>query len=163
MEPWDKVILYGTFDGLSLSSDGSRDIFVTLENGDRVDIPQYFARNASDFVEKNKIKLKDVIARIKSIDLDSQEVWLNEILNELGSDYGTLKYKAGYEQGKLEREKVTVPQFVADWIKKCKTFEHLISLSFALNPISWEENRLSDECIDWLKSTSNQYIRSCMA
>lgn len=156
MEPWDKVILYGTFDGLSLSSDGSRDIFVTLENGDRVDIPQYFARNASDFVEKNKIKLKDVIARIKSIDLDSQEVWLNEILNELGSDYGTLKYKAGYEQGKLEREKVTVPQFVADWIKKCKTFEHLISLSFALNPISWEENRLSDECIDWLKSTSNQ-------
>lgn len=158
MEPWDKVILYGTFDGLSLSSDGSRDIFVTLENGDRVDIPQYFARNASDFVEKNKIKLKDVIARIKSIDLDSQEVWLNEILNELGSDYGTLKYKAGYEQGKLEREKVTVPQFVADWIKKCKTFEHLISLSFALNPISWEENRLSDECIDWLKSTSNQEI-----
>lgn len=157
MEPWDKVILYGTFDGLSLSSDGSRDIFVTLENGDRVDIPQYFARNASDFVEKkNKIKLKDVIARIKSIDLDSQEVWLNEILNELGSDYGTLKYKVGYEQGKLEREKVTVPQFVADWIKKCKTFEHLISLSFALNPISWEENRLSDECIDWLKNTSNQ-------
>lgn len=55
-----------------------------------------------------------------------------------------------------EPQKVTVPQYVADWIKKCKTFEHLISLSFALNPISWEENRLSDECIDWLKSTSNQ-------
>ena len=55
-----------------------------------------------------------------------------------------------------EPQKVTVPQFVADWIKKCKTFEHLISLPFALNPISWEENRLSDECIDWLKSTSNQ-------
>ena len=46
-----------------------------------------------------------------------------------------------------EPQKVTVPQFVADWIKKCKTFEHLISLSFALNPISWEENRLSDECM----------------
>ena len=55
-----------------------------------------------------------------------------------------------------EPQKQVVPQFVADWIKKCKTFEHLISLSFALNPISWEENRLSDECIDWLKSTSNQ-------
>ena len=57
-----------------------------------------------------------------------------------------------------EPQKVTIPQFVADWIKKCKTFEHLISLSFALNPVSWEENRLSDECIDWLKSTSNQEI-----
>ena len=57
-----------------------------------------------------------------------------------------------------EPQKVTVPQFVADWIEKCKTFEHLISLSFALNPISWEENRLSDECIYWLKSTSNQEV-----
>ena len=45
-------------------------------------------------------------------------------MNELGSDYGTLKYKAGYEQGKfdgtMEREKVVVPQFVADWIEKGK-------------------------------------------
>ena len=124
MEPFDKVILYGVFDGLNLSSDGSRDILVTLENGDRVDIPEYFARNASDFIEKKKIKLKDVIARIKSIDLDSQEVWLNEILNELGSDYGSLKYRAGYEQGRfdgaMEREKVTVPQFVADWYEEYK-------------------------------------------
>lgn len=57
-----------------------------------------------------------------------------------------------------EPQKVTVPQFVADWINKCKAFEHLISLSFALNPVSWEENRLSDECIDWLRSTSNQEL-----
>ena len=57
-----------------------------------------------------------------------------------------------------EPQKVQVPQFVADWINKCKVFEHLVSLSFALNPVSWEENRLSDECIDWLKSTSNQEL-----
>ena len=57
-----------------------------------------------------------------------------------------------------EPQKPVVPQFVADWIKKCKIFEHLISLSFALNPASWEENRLSDECIDWLRSTSNQEV-----
>lgn len=40
----------------------------------------------------------------------------------MGSDYGSLKYRAGYEQGRfdcaMEREKVTVPQFVADWIEK---------------------------------------------
>lgn len=54
--------------------------------------------------EPQPIKLKDVIARIKGFELDTQKVWLNEILNELGSDYGTLKYKAGYEQGKLEGE-----------------------------------------------------------
>lgn len=63
--------------------------------------------------EPQSMKLKDVIARIKKLDLGTQKVWLNEILNELGSDYGILKYKAGYEQGKfdgtMEREKVTVP------------------------------------------------------
>ena len=78
----------------------------------------------SQLNEPQPIKLKDVIARIKSFDVGAKEVWLNEILNELGSDYGTLKYKAGYEQGKfdgaIEREKVTVPQFVADWYEEYK-------------------------------------------
>lgn len=124
MEAWDKVVLYGVVDGLNLHSDGNRDIFVTLENGDRVDIPEYFARKASNLIEKNNIKLKDVIARIKKLDLGIQEVWLNEILNELGGDYGSLKYRAGYEQGRfdsaMEREKVTIPQFVADWIEYAK-------------------------------------------
>lgn len=57
-----------------------------------------------------------------------------------------------------EPQKPVVPQFVAGWINKCKAFEHLVGLSFALNPASWEENRLSDECIDWLISTSNQEV-----
>ena len=90
--------------------------------------------------EPQPIKLKDVIARIKGFELDTQKVWLNEILNELGSDYGTLKYKAGYEQGKLEGEwvgqqlkdadkirqelnKPVVPQIVADYIKDAKYYE----------------------------------------
>lgn len=87
--------------------------------------------------EPQPIKLKDVIARIEKFDLGTKAVWINEILNKLGSDYGTLKYKAGYEQGKFEGEWVgqqlkdadkirqelnrpTVPQFMADWINYCK-------------------------------------------
>ena len=46
------------------------------------------------------IKLRDVIARIKQLDIGTRKVWLDEFLNELGGDYGTLKYKDGYEQGK---------------------------------------------------------------
>ena len=104
--------------------------------------------------------VKNILARLRELPLHDREVWLKAIMGEFEQDFSRAKWREGYEQGKveglIEREKVTVPQFVADWIKKCKTFEHLISLSFALNPISWEENRLSDECIDWLKSTSNQ-------
>ena len=56
-----------------------------------------------------------------------------------------------------EPQPVKVPQFVADWIEKCKTFEHFaVSLSFALQPIVWEKNNLSGKCIDWLMDASNQ-------
>lgn len=87
--------------------------------------------------EPQSIKLKDVIARIKGFKVGTRKIWIDEILNELGSDYGVLKYKAGYEQGKLEGEwvgnqlknadkirqeldKPVIPQFVADWIEESK-------------------------------------------
>lgn len=127
MEPWYKFILYGTYDGFSRSTLGDDNLYLVLENGEKVEIPRCFVKNASDFIEKDKLKLKDVIARIKKLDLGAQKVWLNEILNELGSDYGTLKYKVGYEQGKvegaMEHEKVTIPQFVADYIYFKKTYD----------------------------------------
>ncbi len=58
-----------------------------------------------------------------------------------------------------EPEKPVVPQFVAEWIEKCKTFKDFaVSLSFALQPSVWEANRLSDECIEWLTDAENQDI-----
>lgn len=154
MEPWYKFILYGTYDGFSRSTLGDDNLYLILENGEKVEIPRCFVKNASDFVEKDKLKLKDVIARIKNIDLDSQELWLNEILNKLGSDYGSLKYRAGYEQGKfdcaMERDKVTVPQFVADWYEEHKDdFETKLFRAIDLIPSDYEEGDLS-EFEEWL-------------
>ena len=58
-----------------------------------------------------------------------------------------------------EPEKVKIPQMVADWIKKCKTFKSFaVSLSFALQPSVWEANGLSGECIEWLTDAENQEI-----
>lgn len=55
--------------------------------------------------------------------------------------------------------KVTIPQPVADWIRKCKTFKSFaVSLSFALQPSVWEANGLSDESIEWLANAENQEI-----
>ena len=55
--------------------------------------------------------------------------------------------------------KVTIPQSVMDWIRKCKTFKNFsVSLSFALQPSVWEANRLSDESIEWLANAENQEI-----
>lgn len=121
----------------------------------RVDVSEVLG-DLKKLDEPQSIKLKDVIARIKIFDVDTQKVWLNEILNELGSDYGTLKYKDGYEQGKLEGEwvgqqlkdaekirqelnKPTVPQIVADYIKYTKDAEW--DLQEAMDDVAYEDNK----------------------
>lgn len=77
-----------------------------------------------DEPEPLPFKLKDVVRRIRGFDPTTQTRWLNDILKELGDDYGSMKYRSGYEQGKLEgmveREKVKVPQCVAKKINYFK-------------------------------------------
>ena len=127
MDDCTKVLVYGSFDGFAYSTDDSLLISVVLDGGEKVEIPEEFIVSADRMVNKYKIKLKDVIARIEKFDLATKAVWINEILNELGSEYGAFKYKAGYEQGKfdgaMEHEKVTIPQFVADYIDFKKTYD----------------------------------------
>lgn len=143
MDDCTKVLVYGSFDGFARSTDSSLLISVVLDGGEKVEIPEEFIVSADQMVNKYKIKLKDVIARIEKFDLATKAVWINEILNELGSEYGAFKYKAGYEQGKfdgaMEHEKVTIPQFVADWIEKNR------GSLFGLNYDS-----VSSEIYDWV-------------
>ena len=90
-----------------------------------------------DEPEPLPFKLKDVVRRIRGFDPTTQTRWLNNILKELGDDYGSMKYRSGYEQGKFEgawvgnqlkdadkirRElnQVKVPQFVAEIIEYYK-------------------------------------------
>lgn len=158
METWDRVLLYGSFDGFTYLTDDLPRINVVLDGGERVEVLGEFVVSADQMVNKNKIKLKDVIARIKGFDLGTQKEWINEILNELCSDYGTLKYKDGYEQGKfdsaVERAETIIPQIVADWIKHCKT--NGIALGYAL----YDPGRLSGKKVyDWIvESLENQEL-----
>ena len=135
MDDCTKVLVYGSFDGFARSTDSSLLISVVLDGGEKVEIPEEFIVSADQMVNKYKIKLKDVIARIEKFDLATKAVWINEILNELGSEYGAFKYKAGYEQGKfdgaMEREKVTIPKFVANWIESCKRKRWTLYLSMS--------------------------------
>lgn len=82
--------------------------------------------NKQELIERylKMIKLKYIIKRINELEPSAKQYWIDEILKELGSDYGRLKYRSGYEQGKIEgmveRETVKVPQLVADWYEKNK-------------------------------------------
>lgn len=59
----------------------------------------------------------------------------------------------------LVHRDINEPQFVADWIEKCKVIKKFkASLAYALNSEVWSENSLSNECIDWLYNANNQEI-----
>ena len=119
IEIGDKVVLYGFFDGFAHKTDGTTNGLVILKTGERVEIPLEGIMKKDQIITK-----KDIISRMKQLFPNNRIDWINGILHEFGDDFGLWKYKAGYEQGKLEglieREKVTIPQFVADWIEYAK-------------------------------------------
>ncbi|MGI0385787.1 DUF1642 domain-containing protein [Streptococcus pneumoniae] len=130
---------------------------------------------ALDEPEPLPFKLKDVIRRIRGFDPTTQTRWLNDILKELGDDYGSMKYRSGYEQGKLEGawvgnqlkdadkirqelNKVALPNFMDDWIFKCQLLNDF-SLSDALNSKIINLYAKNGEVVmKWLKDKKNQEL-----
>lgn len=115
-----------------------------------------------DEPEPLPFKLKDVVRRIRGFDPTTQTRWLNDILKELGDDYGLMKYRSGYEQGKLEgmveREKVKVPEFIEDWIFECQLLKDF-SLRDALDSNTIHLYAKKSEFVKkWLKVKKNQEI-----
>lgn len=156
MEDCTRVLVYGSFDGFAYSTDDSITISVVLDSGEKVEIPEEFIVSADQMINKYKIKLKDVIERIEKFDLGTKAVWINEILNKLGSEYGFHKYCAGYKQGKfdgaMKRERVTVPQYVADFITEHKKLGHTLSYSI--------DACMSDRVAEWYWDNSELFARA---
>lgn len=173
MKLGDKVILFGFIDGCSYETTGQTNYIIALETGERVEIPFGGAINVDEIVFKDNIKLKDVIARIKKLDLNTRKVWLDGILKELGDDYGSIKYREGYEQGKFEGawvgnqlkdadkirqelNKVKVPQFVAEIIEYYK--KQNATLYDALR-----EKNFNKQYADWLLNEQDAYDKVARA
>lgn len=156
MDDCTRVLLYGTFDGFTYSTDDLPRITVVLDGGERVEVPEECVVSADQIVNKYKIRLKDVIERIETFDLGTKAVWINEILNKLGSEYGFHKYCAGYKQGKfdgtMKREKVTVPQFVGDFIAEQKKLGNMLSYSI--------DACMSDRVAEWYWDNSELFARA---
>ena len=109
--------------------------------------------------EPQPLKLKDIISRMKQLFPLSRSEWIDEIKKEFGEEFCLWKYKAGYEQGKLEgiveREKVTIPHFVADWIKYCKNTNVTMTRALLVGEVDFynyanqkDLSRLTDFFID---------------
>lgn len=107
--------------------------------------------------------VKNILARLRELPLHDREVWIKAIMGEFEQDFSHAKWREGYEQGKFEgmvkREKVTIPQFVADWIEVCK--EHLTSsLYLAMTPSFLKSNNQGIELILWIKKNEETFARA---
>lgn len=105
-----------------------------------------------DEPEPLPFKLKNVVGRIRGFDPSTQAIWLNDILKELGGDYGSMKYRDGYEQGKLEGmlelDKATIPQYIADKIEYMKKYDYNIFDAMMAT-------ERDDKFYDWLFTDDN--------
>ena len=92
--------------------------------------------------------------------MHDREVWLKAIMSEFEQDFSRAKWREGYEQGKfdgmLEREKVKIPQFVADIVEKYKEKNAPLLDIF-------DEKYLNERYRNWLISSLNAYDRAARA
>ncbi|EMG32369.1 hypothetical protein Javan350_0022 [Streptococcus phage Javan350] len=97
--------------------------------------------------------VKNVLARLRELPLHDREVWLKAIMSEFEQDFSHAKWREGYEQGKVEgmveREKVTVPQFVADFITEQKKLGYTLSYSI--------DASMSDRVAEWYWDNSEVF------
>ncbi|MDS2977858.1 DUF1642 domain-containing protein, partial [Streptococcus pneumoniae] len=106
--------------------------------------------------------VKNILARLRELPLHDREVWLKAIMSEFEQDFSHAKWREGYEQGKIEgmveREKVKVPQCVAEYIEfKKKNNFHVYGAMRVIEdhydkkvPDWFYENNIEKFCLAWL-------------
>ena len=152
MKLGDKVTLLGFIDGCSYETTGQTNFIISLETGERVEVPIECVIKKDQVVKKDEIKLKDIIRRINRLDENSKTYWLDTILNWFRLDFGLTKYRQGYEQGKfegmLELDRVTIPQYIADKIEYARKYDYTIFDAMMMT-------ERDDDFYDWLHTDDN--------
>lgn len=128
-----------------------------------------------DEPEPLPFKLKDVVGRIRGFDPSTQTRWLNDILKELGGDYGRMKYRDGYEQGLLEGvwvgnqlkdadkirqelNKVLLPEFMYDWVFECQLLRNFCLIDALDSNTIHLYAKKSESVKKWLDDKNNQEL-----
>jgi len=123
-----EVLIKGKIVGLNVLDDRFVENVVKLAYGEQIIAPNdaIYVKDEPETGHADEAPryLKNILARLRELPLHNREVWLKVIMSEFKQDFSHAKWREGYEQGKLEgmveREKVKVPQCVADWIEVAK-------------------------------------------
>ncbi|VOJ53738.1 phage protein [Streptococcus pneumoniae] len=146
----ERRTIIGNFQGYAVWWKDVKEIFEQLDEseiGHADEAPRY---------------VKNILARLRELPLHDREVWLKAIMSEFEQDFSRAKWREGYEQGKIEgmveREKVIVPQFVAEYIEfKKKNNFHVYGAMRVIEdhydkkvPDWFYENNIEKFCLAWL-------------
>lgn len=105
--------------------------------------------------EEAPLCLRNVLARLRGLPEHDREAWLNSIMGKFERDLSHAKWREGYEQGKfegmLEREKLKIPQFIADKIEYCKKIDGYRLFNAMDYCYSFKK------CAEWLESNEKNF------
>ena len=97
---------------------------ITINRNWILELIEQIAESETGHADEAPRYVKNILARLRELPLHDREVWLKAIMGEFEKDFSHAKWREGYEQGNVEgmveREKVTIPQFVADWYEENK-------------------------------------------
>ena len=123
-----EVLIKGKIVGLKVLDDRFVENVVKLDYGEQIIAPNdaIYVKDEPETGHADEAPryLKNILARLRELPVHDREVWLKAIMGEFEEEFSHAKWREGYEQGKLEgmveREKVKVKQFVADWYEENK-------------------------------------------
>ena len=145
----ERKTIIGNFQGYAVWWEDVKEIFEEL-----LDEP------SSGHAEEAPRYVKNILARLRELPLHDREVWLKAIMGEFERDFSHAKWREGFEQGKfegaIEREKVKIPQFVAEIIEYYKGQN--ATLYDALR-----EKNFNKQYSEWLLNEQNAYDKVARA
>ena len=135
-----EILIKGKIVGLKVLDDRFVENVVKLDYGEQIIAPNdaIYVKDEPETGHADEAPryLKNILARLRELPEHDREVWLKVIMGEFKQDFSRAKWRDGYEQGKVEgmveREKVKVKQFVADWIEHCRGLGYSLYQSMEL-------------------------------
>lgn len=163
MDKIKKVKAIGNIIGFNIDASGNETYNVQFPDMTIAELESYQFEEADAYRANEKpLYLQNVLARLRELPEHDRKVWLKGIMDEFELDFSHAKRREGYEQGKfegmLEREKVKILQFVADWYENYKDeFEYY--LKGFISKVDYEINHnTKNQFYQWLGNPYNDPI-----
>ena len=159
MDKIKKVKAIGNIIGFNIDASGNETYNVQFPDMTIAELESYQFEEADAYRANEKpLYLQNVLARLRELPEHDRKVWLKGIMDEFELDFSHAKRREGYEQGKfegmLEREKLKIPQFIADKIEYCKKIDGYRLFNAMDYCYSFKK------CAEWLESNEKNFARA---